>query len=173
MLPAALACRALTTPAPQAGQPQMTVRPAKLLWEIRSGPTYEQLVQEGLELFKQRFPHITVEYYQKPSNWVDKILSLMAAGSGPDVFQAWDQNFWNFAARGVIVNVNDLLRDLKQSDINDFHRWQWDGFVITNTNFRFGMPTYVNMGVLYYNKDLFKDLFKKVWPAGAQARLEP
>lgn len=156
MTPVALACRAPAAPAQQAGQPQTAVRPAKLLWEIRSGPTYEELVQKGLELFKQRFPQITVEYYQKPSNWVDKIFSLMAAGSGPDVFQAWDQNFWNFAARGAIVNVNDLLRDLKQADINDFHRWQWDGFVITNTNFRFGMPTYVNMGVLYYNRDLFR-----------------
>ncbi|MER3405873.1 MAG: hypothetical protein C4289_12545 [Chloroflexota bacterium] len=68
MMPAAFACRAPAAPAPQAGQTQPTVRPAKLLWEIRSGPTYEKLVQEGLELFKQRYPQITVEYYQKPSN---------------------------------------------------------------------------------------------------------
>lgn len=54
-----------------------------------------------------------------------------------------------------MYNHNELLRDLKKADIDDFVDFQWKGLVIPNTNFRFGMPTYVNMVVLYYSKSLF------------------
>ena len=70
--------------------------------------------------------------------------------------QAWDEHFWRFTASGVLVNINDLLRDLKKADVDDFIKGQWNGFQIPNTNFRFGIPTYINVGVLYYNKNTFQ-----------------
>jgi multiple sugar transport system substrate-binding protein len=130
--------------------------PAKLLWEIRGGPTYEELVKEGLALFKQRFPKVEVEYFAKAGNWQEKLLSGWAAGSGADVYQAWDDNFWRFAAAGTLLNVNDLLKDYKKSDLDDFVKGQWNGFQIPTTNIRFGMPTYINTGVLYFNRNTFR-----------------
>src|SRR5262245_51408267 len=73
-------------------------QPAKLLWEIRGGPTYQELVEEGLKLFNQRFPKVTVETFPKEGAWQEKLLAGWAAGAGADVFQAWDDNFWRFAA---------------------------------------------------------------------------
>jgi multiple sugar transport system substrate-binding protein len=151
--PLAVACG---PQAPAAVPATDTRQPAKLLWEIRGGATYEELVKEGLQLFKQRFPNVEVEYFPKAGNWQDKLLSGWAAGSGADVFQAWDDNFWRFAAAGTIVNINDLLKDYKKSDLDDFVKGQWNGFQIPNTNIRFGMPTYINTGVLYFNRNTFR-----------------
>jgi multiple sugar transport system substrate-binding protein len=131
--------------------------PAKLLWAIRSGPTYEDLAKQGIALFKQRFPKVDIEYTDgTASGWQDKLLTTWASGSGADVFQAWDDNFWRFYANGAVVNVNDLLKDYKKADIDDFVKGQWNGFQIPTTNIRFGMPTYINTGVLYFNRNTFR-----------------
>jgi multiple sugar transport system substrate-binding protein len=131
-------------------------QPAKLLWGIRAGPTYEQLVKDGLVLFNQKFPQTTVEYFPQEGAWQEKLLAGWASGAGADVFQAWDDNFWRFAANGAIVNVNGLLRDVKKADLDDFVKGQWNGFQIPTTDIRFGVPTYINTGVLYYNKNTFR-----------------
>jgi multiple sugar transport system substrate-binding protein len=131
-------------------------QPAKLLWEIRGGPTYQELVEEGLKLFNQRFPKVAVETFPKEGAWQEKLLAGWAAGAGADVFQAWDDNFWRFAANGALVNVNELLRDVKKADLDDFVKGQWTGFQIPTTDIRFGVPTYINTGVLYYNKNTFR-----------------
>jgi multiple sugar transport system substrate-binding protein len=151
----AAACGAGGAAPPSAGSAAADA-PAKLLWEIRGGPTYEELVKQGIALFKQKFPRVDIEYFPKEGDWQGKLLAGWASGSGADIFQAWDDNFWRFYANGAIVNINDLLKDYKKSDIDDFVKGQWNGFVIPNTTIRFGMPTYINTGVLYYNKNTFR-----------------
>ena len=130
--------------------------PAKLLVKIRAGPTYELAFKEGLAQYKQRFPKTEIDYFPEETGWPEKLLAGWAGGAGADVFQAWDSHFWRFAANGVIVNINDLLRDFKKSDLDDFVKGQWAGFQIPETNIRFGLPTYINTGVLYYNKNTFQ-----------------
>ena len=130
--------------------------PAKLLVKIRSGPTYEMAFKEGIAQYKQKFPKTEIDYFPQETGWQEKLLAGWAGGAGPDVFQAWDSNFWRFAANGVIVNINDLLRDFKKADLDDFVKGQWNGFQIPETNIRFGLPTYINTGVLYYNKNTFR-----------------
>ena len=144
------------------GGPQQSVpnaaadSPAKLLVKIRSGPTYEQAFKEGITQFKQKFPKTEVDYFPEEPGWPEKLMAGWAGGAGADVFQAWDDHFWRFAANGAVVNINDLLKDFKKADVDDFVKGQWNGFQIPNTNIRFGLPTYVNTGVLYYNKSVFQ-----------------
>lgn len=130
--------------------------PAKLLVKIRSGPTYEQAFKEGVAQFKQKFPKVEIDYFPEETGWPEKLLAGWAGGAGADVFQAWDSHFWRFAATGVLVNINDLLKDFKKADLDDFVKGQWNGFQIPQTNIRFGLPTYINTGVLYYNKNTFR-----------------
>lgn len=129
--------------------------PAKLILGHRSRAEYDPLVQEGLPLFRQKHPGIDVDYQPVTGAWNEKFTATWAAGVGPDVFEAWDQWFWQFGAKGILVNMNDHVRDLKKGDVDDFARWQWDGFQIPNTKFRYGMPKYINMGVVYYNRAMF------------------
>src|SRR6266542_5466210 len=131
--------------------------PAKLLWSIRSGPTYEDLAKQGIALFRVKFPKVDIEYTDgTASGWQDKLLTTWASGSGADVFQAWDDNFWRFYANGAVVNINDLLKDYKKADLDDFVKGQWNGYQIPGTNIRFGVPTYINTGVLYFNRNTFR-----------------
>src|SRR5688572_21383187 len=78
----------------------------KLTWEIRTGPTYEQLAKEGLALFKERNPDVQVEYTPKAGDWIEKDVASMAAGSGPDVLTAWSRTVRPFLSKGLALNIN-------------------------------------------------------------------
>ncbi len=144
------------------GQAQSTApaKPAKvsgkLQWEIRMGPTYEQLAKEALPLFKERNPEIQVEYAPKANDWIEKDVAGMAAGSGPDVLTAWSRTVRPFLSKGLALNVNPLLKDLKKADLDDYIKGQWDGYQVPNTDLRWAMPTYTNVCVVFYNKGLFR-----------------
>jgi multiple sugar transport system substrate-binding protein len=155
--PLALGALAACAPGAAPGQPPTAGGAGagaggKVIWGHRSQTSYDQLAQDALPLFKQQFPKIEVEYQPVTGAWNEKFTASWAAGSGPDVFEGWDQWFWQFGAKGVLVNVNDRVRDLKKADVEDFAAWQWEGFQIPNTAFRFAMPKYINMGVVYVNK---------------------
>ncbi|MGI8423205.1 MAG: ABC transporter substrate-binding protein [Chloroflexota bacterium] len=126
----------------------------KLLWQINSGAPSAELAKWGIERFKQQYPNATVENALSAGN-VEATVALMVAGEGPDILHAWGDRFWEYAGKGQLYNHNDLLRDDKKADIDDFVDYHWKGFVIPGTNFRYGMPAYINTMVLYYNKSLF------------------
>ena len=57
----------------QSGAPPKSSKvTGKVQWEIRMGPTYEQLAKEALPLFKERNPDIQVEYTPKANDWIEK-----------------------------------------------------------------------------------------------------
>jgi|DewCreStandDraft_5_1066085.scaffolds.fasta_scaffold00142_89 ABC-type glycerol-3-phosphate transport system substrate-binding protein len=139
------------------GQPAGESRPVKLVWQIRGGPgeSYERLATEAMQQFRQQRPHVTVEFVYDAGN-LDKTLPMLIAGTGPDVLHGWGYILWQYAAKELIINHNDLVKDLKRTDLDDFMKWQWDAFVIPTTSFRVGMPTYVNMVVLMWNREHFQ-----------------
>lgn len=134
-------------------RPGTSTQPVKLLWQIREGPSYEELAKWGASEFKKKYPNATIDFMTEGGN-LDKTLARMVAGDGPDVIHSFGYLMWQYAAKGLTYNHNDLIKDLKKADTDDFVDYQWKGLIIPNTNFRYGMPTYVNMFVLYYNKSL-------------------
>ena len=160
---ATAACAPLSRGEPAPGG--QVAAPARIILGHRSRPEYDPLVQDALPLFRQAQPKIEVEYQPVTGTFNERFTATWAAGEGPDVFEAWDQYFWQFGAKGVLANVNDYVRDLKKADVDDFARWQWDGFQIPNTTFRFGMPKYINMGVVYYNKAMLERAGQSVPPS--------
>lgn len=128
----------------------------KILWQIRDQPEYEGLSKWAIDEFKKKYPNVTVEASPVNVGNTEKTIAQMVAGSGPDVFQGWNTIQVQYAAKGATMNLTDLAKMLPQADVNDFVDAQWKGMVIPTTNFRYGMPTYVNMFVLYYNKTIFQ-----------------
>jgi multiple sugar transport system substrate-binding protein len=126
-----------------------------LLWQVRGNVGDEDLVKWGAAEFKKKYPNATIDTMRDEGN-VEKTLTPMVAGEGPDVMHAWGHVMWQFAAKGQLYNHNDLVRDWKPAEIQDFADFQWKGFVIPTTNFRFGLPLYINTMVLYYNRGLFQ-----------------
>ena len=141
--------------APSEGSKATANQPAKLLWQVKGAATYRQLAEWAVGEFRKTHPNITIDLMGDEGN-VEKTTATMVAGEGPDVIHAWGHLLWQFAAKGQMYNHNDLLRDYKKADIDDFAPSQWNSFVIPGTNFRYGMPMYINMGILYYNKALFQ-----------------
>jgi multiple sugar transport system substrate-binding protein len=150
------ACTGSAPSADPATTGKATSAPAKLTWQIRGGPTYEDLVKTMLPIFKQEHPNVTVEFAASGAGNNEKTLTLMIAGEGPDVFQNWPPGIWELSAQGQVQNLNEYTRDLRKADLDDFVRYQWETVQIPTTNFRYGLPTYVDMDVLFYNKALFK-----------------
>lgn len=140
---------------PQEGARPAASQPAKLLWQIKfNNVTYRELAEWAVGDFRKRYPNATIDLMGDEGN-VEKTLTVMVAGEGPDVIHSWGHNFWQYAAKGMLYNHNELIKDYKKADIDDFVDYQWKGFVIPTTSFRFGMPMYINMMALYYNKTLF------------------
>jgi len=138
----------------------LAAQPAKLLWQVKSSTTYRELATWAAGEFKKTHPNVTIDLMGDEGN-VEKTTATMIAGEGPDVIHAWGNLLWQFAARGQMYNHNDLLRDFKKADLDDFVQWQWNNFVIPGTNFRYGLPMYINMVVLYYNRTLFQKRSQK------------
>jgi multiple sugar transport system substrate-binding protein len=156
--PLAVALTACAGSAPAADAPAAgkgSAAPARLVWQIRGGPTYEDLVKTMLPAFKAEHPNVTVEYAASGAGNNEKTLTLMIAGEGPDVFQNWPPGIWELSAQGQVQNLNEYTRDLRKADVDDFIRYQWETVQIPTTSFRYGLPTYVDMDVLFYNKALF------------------
>ena len=135
-------------------RPGTATQPVRFMWQIREGPTYRSLAEWGVEQFKQQVPNATVELSADTTCNFEKTVALMVSDSGPDIFHGWGQLLQQYAGKGVMFNHNDLLKGERAFQTDDFVDYQWKGFVVPGTNFRYGMPTYVNLFVIYYNKSL-------------------
>ena len=106
--------------------------------------------------FHPEHPNIRVTVQPSPEGRDEKLIASMVAGNAPDVFLSWRDNVTQFADRGQVLDLEPYVRrDLREEDLSDFYEWQWQGFVLPN-GMRYGMPWYVNMMLLRYNKDMFE-----------------
>lgn len=115
---------------------------------------------EAMAEFYAKFPNIRTVWEPNPpttdgQNWVVKLKVAMAGGTAPDIFAPWGDLYAQFLQVGQIYNIEPFTRRLKASEINDFAKWQWDAFADFEPGVRVGLPRYINIIVLYYNKDLF------------------
>ncbi len=151
-LVAAVGCGA---PKASEGGTGPSTAPAKLLWQTKSPDTYKKLAAWAIDEYRKTHPNVTIDTMGDDGN-VEKTVTAMVAGLGPDVILSWGYNYWQLAAKGQLYNHNELIKDWKKADVDDFIDFQWKGFVIPGTNFRFAMPMYINSMVIYYNKSLFQ-----------------
>jgi multiple sugar transport system substrate-binding protein len=115
---------------------------------------------EALAEFKAKFPRVEATWEPNPpttdsGDWVVKLVAAMAGGAAPDVYGAWGDLYAKFAGAGGVENVEQYVRRIKASEVQDFAKWQWDAFTAVVPGVRVGLPRYINIIVLYYNKDLF------------------
>jgi multiple sugar transport system substrate-binding protein len=130
--------------------------PATLRWEFRGSQEDLDQAQVSLDAFSAANPNIKVTMELAPDQQRDeKLVAAMVGGTAPDVFEAWGDIVYKFADKGQVLDLEPYVQaDLSQEDLQDFYKWQWDGFAEFN-NIRFGMPKYVNIMGVWYNKDLF------------------
>lgn len=168
---AAASKAAASTAAKSVVPPTATLPPAahvgsgtEIRWQFRGSPADLKGAQLTLtKSFVPANPQIKVTIEPAPNNRDEKLIAQMVAGDPPDVFETWGDNVQQFAEKGQVVDVNPLVNQSKM-DISDFFTWQWRDFNIPlkggpklgGSLIRFGLPKYVNVMVLWVNKDMFQ-----------------
>jgi multiple sugar transport system substrate-binding protein len=119
-------------------------------WE----PTMDRL----MALLNEKLPGITVEFEPLSDGFEDKTLTMMVAGTAPDVMTAWGPIFRKWSEKGQLMDLQPNVELTFSADqIDDFHEWQWNGMVAPDSGIRFAMPYYVNVVMLLYHKDAFDE----------------
>lgn len=131
-------------------------QPTKVTIRWQDWSDWEPNMDELMAMLAEKLPNITVEFEALSDGFEDKTLAMMVAGTAPDVMCGWGPVFRKWAEKNQLLDLQPFVdRDLTEEDLADFQAWQWAGMVTKDTHIRFAVPYYINLIVLYYNKDLF------------------
>jgi len=111
-----------------------------------------------MALLKEKLPNTTVEFEPLADGFEDKTLTMMVAGTAPDVMTGWGPVFRKWSEKGQLMDLQaNVDVTFNEEQIADFHPFQWAGMVAKDSGIRFAMPYYVNVIMLLYNKDVFDE----------------
>jgi multiple sugar transport system substrate-binding protein len=140
------ACRRAEAPG------QKTIR-----FTVWGSPASNELYQEVVNEFEERYPKIKVELMNLPwSHYHRKILTMAAAGSKLDVMRLANSYFPRFVAKGALLPLDALVqRDREAIDLDDFYieallGCEADGHI-------YGLPVDIAGWAVYYNRRLFDE----------------
>ena len=105
--------------------------------------------------FRERYPNLEIQVEPAASGGSgDPLLTSMVAGEAPDIFDAWTSRATPYIAAGQVLDLKPFMeRDYSPEALADFFPWVLTAQSLPN-GFQWGMPRYVNLNVLCYNKDL-------------------
>ncbi|MDI7275373.1 MAG: extracellular solute-binding protein, partial [Anaerolineae bacterium] len=105
--------------------------------------------------FEERNPGVKVEINHIPQDFYTKILTLISAGTPPDVFYTGEAWVPKWGATGA---AKDLVPYIQRDGIDE-SIWFEAGVqqLKTPQHELFGMPTYLGPFMVYYNRDVFDE----------------
>ena len=134
-------------PQGETAAPAQLRKGANIVWAVDEGPTRTPVRQDQVKLFKERFPDINFEFLLGATG-EEKLQSLFAAGTPPDLFRQEAPIMAYLATRGKLVALDPLIRRDKY-DLSDFfpniwEHWSWKGKF-------YGVP-FLGVQIAYYNR---------------------
>jgi len=112
--------------------------------------------------FERKYPNITVDYVAvTEGDYSEKLNSMIAAGTAPDVILAWECDIARFAKNGHIDPLDNYIKNTKAFSIDELAP-SLAGFNKT-LGAAYGLPWCMAVEILYYNKDMF-DAAKVPYP---------
>lgn len=105
--------------------------------------------KKGIDVIQERAP---------ANNYIEKALTLAAAGMAPDVMFVEVGNFKAFVDKGLLVDLTDLIKDDPDKDFNikDYYPEVIDRFTVNGR--LYVVPRDIApICVIYYNKKLFNE----------------
>jgi multiple sugar transport system substrate-binding protein len=127
-------------------------------------PEFLALYNEKLiPAFEQRRPHIKIRMNSSlgDAGYDAKLLTLIAGKMAPDLFHVTQQNFPFYAAKDVILPIDDFLRRDGELSGGAFYPQVTDG--MRHKGRLLGLPSDFSTIVMLYNQDLF-DRFGVAYP---------
>ncbi len=128
------------------------VEPIELSMTVWGSQADEEVYRQRLDLFHAANPNITVELIYIPSDYDQKVQTMIAGGTAPDIIQLAEA-VHAYSSKGQIISLNEYTEN---SGINIEERfgsalpdlYSWDGQL-------YAMPDRGGAMVIYYNKDAF------------------
>lgn len=104
--------------------------------------------------FERKYDNISVDYVAiTEGNYSEKLNSMIAAGTAPDVILAWECDIARFAKNGHIDPLDDYIKNTKEFSQDELA----DSVASFNKSLgaAYGLPWCMAVEVLFYNKDMF------------------
>jgi multiple sugar transport system substrate-binding protein len=156
---ATVSSRALGAPSTRYRAPAVMQEKTTLVWAV-PGNTEEQAVYAALaEKFMEANPDIEVKSDPEAAS-MDKFVTLIAAGTPPDVGFATLYNWPSFAERDIFLPLDDYLEQ-DSYDLEDFYEqiitpYRYDGDTFGNGQL-YGLPKEIAIRAMYFNQDIFEE----------------
>lgn len=129
-----------------------------LLFSFWGSPDQISIEREIIDKFEAAHPDIKIKTLHIPSasRYGDKILTMIAGGTPPDVMFIHITTFPNFADSGRLLDIQDLIkRDIPQETLNDLYPAALDLF--TYNEKIYGIARDISSWVIFYNKKIFDE----------------
>ncbi|CAG7635704.1 ABC transporter substrate-binding protein [Paenibacillus allorhizosphaerae] len=144
---------------PDAKPQQEKFEPVTLkMYQTQGYWTEEDFKALILDPVQKKYPHITIEFLPKVS-----VGQAIAAGEDIDLISVWNGLMPETADLGLFEDIAPLLQKMK-FDLSRFDPGAIDSVKqSTKTGLLYGLPNWVQLYALYYNKDIF-DRFGVPYP---------
>jgi len=110
------------------------------------------------EQFHEKNPKIKIKNEPNPDGWPDKTLTMMAAGTAPDIHLGYGDPMYLFVSRGMFMDLQPKIdSDLKAEQVDDYVKAQYDFFQFGKPGKRFALPKYCGTSAYLYNKGMFEE----------------
>ena len=137
--------------------------PVSLRWSTWGNATSPMVqgAEQGLALFREKFPHITVTpepQVNTPNgpSWADKHIAEWVAGSGPDVTGNNSASLVDWGRQGYPLKLDDLIkRDAKAVPTGDYAT-PYLNLLKSTERGQFALPMYMGIIGIFYSKALFQ-----------------
>lgn len=113
-----------------------------------------QVVEPPMRAFAQQVPQVTVEVTNLTSGYDEKLKTMLASGTPPDMFRTGGTNWAQLANQGAMAELGTLVRRDKY-DLADFieaavQQYFWKGRHL-------GLGSNVGYSLIYYNTAVFAE----------------
>lgn len=137
-------------------------KPVKLTMTIWGSEEEKGIYQERLDIVKQTYPNITVDLMLVAGDYDQKVQTMIAGGTPPDIMMI-AENYQAYAAKNQIIPLDDLIAkhglDLSERYSDDI------AALMSYNGQQYGLTDRAGAMVLFYNKDLF-DAADVAYPDG-------
>jgi multiple sugar transport system substrate-binding protein len=128
--------------------------PVKLTLSFWGSDLDSQVYQQRVDLFTAKNPNVSVELIYIPSDYSQKVQTMIAGGTAPDILQL-AEDIHSYSSKGQIISLNDYIAKDK---IDLKARYGETGGLTTAYSAAgnlYAMPDRGGALILYYNKDMF------------------
>lgn len=135
----------------------------KLVFMYWGSPEEKEVVINYISQFTNQNPGVEIEGIHVDSlSFGQKLKTMIAGGTPPDVFYLDIEDFAGLASRGELLQLDDFVnRDAQEINVSDFFEAPFNEFKYKGK--LYGIAKDFTTLVLYYNMDLF-DKFKVSYP---------